>query len=164
VNREFSSGRLADAKGSSAKTARAGAQPQRSQAIVEGLANCYYPIADGLDAAAPSGRRTVWIEGERLAFGFYDCPQGAAEREKAAEHERFVYVLRGAADVEVDGERKRCGPGDIAHLPRASSWSLAACEPSTRYAAVASTPWLENKIDTMSAEEQARARVERKAN
>ncbi|MPZ42895.1 MAG: hypothetical protein GEV05_05735 [Betaproteobacteria bacterium] len=78
--------------------------------------------------------------------------------------ERFVYMLRGGADIEVEGERKRCGPGDIAHLPRGSTWSLAACAPSTRYAAVCSTAWLEQKLDSMSPEEQVRARVERKAN
>jgi quercetin dioxygenase-like cupin family protein len=153
VNRKHAAGEL--------RTAR---QPQASQAVIEGLGDCYYPIVDALDAAPVSGRRTSWIEGERLAFGFHDWPAGATESEREAGHERFAYVLRGAADVEVDGERRRCGPGDIAHMPRGCRWTLTAAQASTRFAAVRSTAWLEQKIDTMTPEEQARARVERKAN
>jgi quercetin dioxygenase-like cupin family protein len=159
VNRKYESGELSGARSGKAATA-----PQRSQAIVDGLADCYYPIVDALDAPASSARRTVCIEGERLAFGFHDGPKGAIERQRDAEHERFVYVLRGAADIELDAERKRCGPGDIAHMPRGSTWSITLSEPATRYASVQSTAWLEQKIDGMSPEEQARARVERKAN
>jgi quercetin dioxygenase-like cupin family protein len=138
-------------------------EPQRSQAIVDGLADCYYPIIAALDAPPASARRSTWIEGERLAFGFVELPQGASERQSAAQHEFFVYLLQGEAQIEVDGERKRCGVGDIAHVPRGGAWSLDAHAP-TRYAAVRSTEWLERRIDTMSPEEQARARVERKAN
>ena len=153
VNRKHAAGDLATAN-----------RPQGSQAIVEGLADCYYPIVDALDAAPISGRRASWIEGERLAFGFHDWPRGAAESARESEHERFLYLLRGAADVEVDGERKRCAPGDIAHMPRGSGWSVTAAADSTRFAVVRSTEWLQYKIDTMTPEEQARARVERKAN
>ena len=154
VNRKHAAGELR----------RSGGEPQRSQAIVEGLANCYYPIIDALDAPAGSARRSTWIDGERIRFGFHDGPEGAAEQARESEHERFVYVVAGSAQVEADGERKRCGPGDIAHLPRGSAWSIAACATPTRYAVVESTAWLEHRIDTMSPEEQARARVERKAN
>ena len=153
VNRKHAAGELATVR-----------QPQASQAIVEGLGNCYYPLVDALDAAPVSARRASWIEGERLAFGFHDWPEGAAEGERKAEHECFVYLLRGSADVEVEGERKRCGPGDIAHMPRGGHWTLTAAGASTRFAAVRSTAWLEHRVDTMTPEEQARARVERKAN
>jgi hypothetical protein len=90
-------------------------------------------------------------------------PAGAAERLREAEHERCVHVLSGSLDMEVDGERKRCGRGDIAHVSRGGRWSEQALAP-TRLALVESTACLEQKIDAMSPEEQARARVERKAN
>jgi len=154
VNRAHAAGELG----------RGAGEPQRSQAIVEGLANCYYPIIETLDAPAGSARRSTWIDGERIRFGFHDAPEGASEQTHESEHERFVYLLQGSARIEVDGTGKHCGPGDIAHLARGSAWSIHTSATPTRYAVVESTPWLENRIDTMSPEEQARARVERKAN
>ena len=49
---------------------------ERSEIIVEGLNNSYYPILPSLDAPASSGRHTVWIEGERLAFGYGEISRG----------------------------------------------------------------------------------------
>ena len=46
--------------------------PEKSQAIIEGLGECYYPIVDFLDAPAASGHREHWVHGERLAFGFVE--------------------------------------------------------------------------------------------
>jgi hypothetical protein len=51
-----------------------------------------------------------------------------------------------------------------AHMPRGSRWALAAAGAFTRFAAMRSTAWLQHRIDTMTPEEQACARVERKAN
>lgn len=154
VNRRYAAGELE----------RDRAQPGASQAVVEGLPNCYYPLIESLDAAPCSGRRVTWIDGERLSFGFYDLPAGATERLREAAHERFVYVLGGSLAMELDGERKQCGAGDIAHVRRGARWSAQAQAPATRLATVESTAWLEQRIDAMSPQEQARARIERKAN
>jgi len=74
----------------------------KSQAIIEGLHTCFYPIIEALDAPQSSARRVNWIEGERLAFGFFEVPSGHDEPQSQAEHELFVYVLGGELDA-------RCG-------------------------------------------------------
>ena len=49
---------------------------EKAQIIVEGLKNSYYPLIPSFDAPECSGRHTVWIEGERLAFGYGEIPEG----------------------------------------------------------------------------------------
>jgi len=66
--------------------------PEKSQAIIEGLGNCYYPMIDSLDAPPASGHCARWVEGTNIAFGFVESPPGHAEEEKRAAHEMFVYV------------------------------------------------------------------------
>lgn len=51
-----------------------------------------------------------------------------------------------------------------AYMPSGSGWALAAVGAFTRFAAARSTAWLEHRIGTMTPQEQACARVERKAN
>ncbi|MCC7080155.1 MAG: cupin domain-containing protein [Burkholderiales bacterium] len=114
-----------------------------------------FPIRGKINAIVGTDRRIV------APGTFVHCPAYARHSMKAAEDGPVDYLY--IKDM-IDGERKRCGPGDIAHLPRGGTWTLVASAPATRYAAVRSTAWLERKIDTISPEEQARARVERKAN
>jgi quercetin dioxygenase-like cupin family protein len=135
----------------------------RSQAIIEGLPVCFHPILDSLDAPARSGRCVNWIEGERLAFGLFEVPAGYDEPESVSAREMFVYVLSGRVDAQSNNENKRIGPGDIVYVPRGSRYRLQVRE-HARYATVCSTPWLENRIDNMSAEEAAQARIHMKPN
>src|SRR5690348_9978676 len=84
----------------------------RSQAIVEGLDVCYYPILDTLDAPRRSARHAQWIEGERLAFGYVEMPKGAEEGHSSAPCEMFFYVLTGSLQAVVGSETKTVGTGD----------------------------------------------------
>jgi len=136
----------------------------QSQAIVDGLNVCYYPILDGLDAPAVSARRESWIEGERLAFGYFDVPGGAAPVEAESPHEVFFYVLSGVVDATCQGERKTLVAGDIVHVARGERYRLQAQGPYARWVAVRSTPWLEARIDGMTPEEAEQARVNMKPN
>jgi quercetin dioxygenase-like cupin family protein len=136
----------------------------KSQVIIEGLNTCYYPILNSLDAPAVSARRTTWIEGERLAFGFFDVPGGYDEPEQVSPHEMFVYVLSGTVLAKCGKEHKTIAQGDIVHVPRGETYRLLAQAPFARYAAVRSTPYLENRIDSMTAEEAEQARVNMKPN
>ena len=136
----------------------------RSQAIVEGLHQCYYPILDGLDAPRSSAKRVTWIEGARLAFGLYEAPEGDEEGEKESAHERFIYILSGAIDAEAGRERKRLGPGDIIEVPRGERYALTVQAPFARYTVVRSTRWLEKRIDSMTLEEAQQARLNMKPN
>ncbi|MFN7086857.1 MAG: cupin domain-containing protein [Burkholderiales bacterium] len=136
----------------------------RSQAIVEGLDVCYYPIVESLDAPRCSARRVSWIEGERLAFGYFEAPAGRSEPQMRADHETFIYVLSGALKALAGNESKTVGCGDIVHVPRGEPFKLEVQSPFARYVLVCSTPWLENKIDTLTPEEAERARIEVKPN
>lgn len=131
----------------------------KSQAVSEGLDNCYYPILEALDAPRASARRVNWIEGERLAFGFFEVPAEYAEPRMSAAHEMFVYVLSGRLDAETQGQVKIVGDGDIIHVPRGMPYRLQVKSPFARYVLVCSTPYLEERIDNMTAEEAAQARV-----
>ena len=136
----------------------------RSQAIVDGLDVCFYPILDSLDAPRASARRVNWIEGERLAFGFFEAPGGYDEPAMNAARETFLYVLSGKLDAETDGERKTVGAADIVHIPRGKSYRLQVKSAFARYVTVCSTPRLEQRIDNMTPEEAEQARVDLKPN
>ena len=136
----------------------------KSQAIVEGLDICYYPILESLDAPRRSARHVDWIEGERLAFGFFEVPGSYEEPQATAQHEMFVYVLSGTLDASAGGRSKKIGAGDIVQVSRGDSYRLQVTSPFARYVLVCSTPYLENRIDSMSPEEAAQARVHMKAN
>ncbi len=135
-----------------------------SQAIVEGLHECYYPIVDTLDAPRASARRVSWVEGERLAFGYFEVPQGYDEPDMEAQRETFIYVLSGRMLAHAAGEQKDVTIGDIIHIPRGERYRLTVTTPFVRYALVCSTPYLENRIDSMSEAEAQQARIHMKAN
>jgi quercetin dioxygenase-like cupin family protein len=136
----------------------------RSQAIVEGLNVCYYPILDALDAPRRSARHAQWIEGQRLAFGYFEIPKGYDEPECTAEREMFFYVLSGKLAATAGGERKSLAAGDIIHVERGATYRLRVESPFARYVLVCSTPWLENRIDGMTPEEAEQARLNLKPN
>jgi hypothetical protein len=138
--------------------------PGRSQAVVDGLDVCFYPILDRLDAPRVSARRESWIEGERLAFGFIESPRGHAEISNGAEHETFIYILSGKAQAETGGETRAVSEGDIIHAPRAGTYRLQVESPFARFALVRSTTYLEQRIDNMTPEEAEQARISMKPN
>jgi quercetin dioxygenase-like cupin family protein len=136
----------------------------KSQAIVEGLDICYYPIIESLDAPRRSARHVDWIEGERLAFGFFEVPGGYDEPQASAAHEMFVYVLNGELLATANGKSKAIGPGGIVHVERGDSYRLQVKSRFARYVLVCSTPYLEERIDNMTPEQAEQARVHMKAN
>jgi quercetin dioxygenase-like cupin family protein len=121
--------------------------PQKSQAIIEGLGTCYYPMIDSLSAPAASGHAARWVEGTNIAFGFVESPSGHVEEEKKAAHEIFAYVLSGQIDAQVGSKREKVGKGSVIHVPRGTRYRWTAGEEGpVRYAAVRSTPRLEETI------------------
>jgi mannose-6-phosphate isomerase-like protein (cupin superfamily) len=122
--------------------------PEKSQAIIGGLGECYYPIIGALDAPAASGNRECWIEGERLAFGFFEYQSGYERPPAQAVHEEFIYVLSGGIDIRVDNENRDAGPGDVVEIPKGSDYGFTVTgEAPLRYAVVRSMPYLEARID-----------------
>lgn len=136
----------------------------KSQAIVSGLNVCYYPVIEVLNSPRSSARRINWIEGERLAFGFFEVPSGHDEPTLTATHEMFVYVLEGELAAQCGEDSKFAGLGDIVHVPRGETYRLQVRSQYARYAVVSSTPYLENLIDSMTPEQAEQARVNMKAN
>lgn len=136
----------------------------KSQIIIEGLNVCYYPLLEALDAPQVSARRVSWIEGERLAFGLFDVPGGYDEPEMASQHETFIYMIGGSMHARVGGRSKTVAAGDVIEIPKGARYRLQPAAPYVRYALVCSTPYLENRIDNMTSEERAQARIHSKAN
>ena len=136
----------------------------KSQAIVEGLDICYYPIIESLDAPRRSSRHASWIEGERLAFGYFEVPGGYDEPQATAQHEMFVYILSGKLLASVAGRSRAVGADDIIEVSRGSPYRLQVQSPFARYVLVCSTPYLEQRIDNMTPEEAGQARLHMKPN
>lgn len=137
-----------------------------SSMIVDGLDECYHTLIDGFDAPRPSSRRETWNEGERLAFGFVDAPPRAVERPAAqpSAHECFGIVIRGTLEVSLCGEARTLQPGDIVQARRGDLFAWAPGTGGVRFAMVRSTDWLERRIDAMTEEERAQARLHARAN
>lgn len=148
---------LPDAAPSAKEVARAHAagkwpgskkEPEKSQAIVEGLGRCYYPMIDALDAPPSSGHCEQWVEGRNLAFGFVESPPGHETAEPRASREMFAYVIGGALQAEVDGEKKKAKPGDVIYVPKGKNYRwIVAKGGNARYAVVRTTPRVEKEID-----------------
>ncbi len=136
----------------------------KSQAIVEGLDVCFYPIIESLDAPRRSARHVDWIEGERLAFGFFEVPGGYDEPEIIASREMFFYILGGRLQARSGEQTKSVGSGDIVHVPKGVACRLQVQSPFARYVLVCSTPYLEKRIDGMSPDEAEQARLHIKPN
>ena len=136
----------------------------KSQVIVEGLDICFYPIIESLDAPRRSSRYASWIEGERLAFGYFEVPGGYNEPQATAQREMFVYILSGKLLASVAGRSRPVGADDIIEVSRGSSYRLQVQSPFARYVLVCSTPYLEQRIDNMTPEESGQARLHMKPN
>lgn len=120
----------------------------KSKAIIDGLGNCFYPMIDGLDAPPASGHYDRWVEGTNMAFGFMESPPGHETRCDAAPHEYFYYVIQGALEADVDGEKKRAAPGDVIHVPKGKAYRWTVAKGGhARYAGVRSTPAVEAQVD-----------------
>lgn len=124
--------------------------PEKSQAILDGLGRCYYPMIDALDGPPSSGHHEQWVEGTNLSFGFIESPQGHVEAVTAAPHEYFFYVIGGEMNAEVAGEQKNVIAGDVVQIPRGAAYTLSITQPA-RYAGVKSTTSVEAHIDKNSA-------------
>ena len=119
----------------------------KSEAILDGLGTCYYPMIERLDAPAASGHCERWVEGTYIAFGFVESPPGYVATVPKAAHEQFVYVIRGSLEAEVGNENRRCEAGGVIQIPKGQPYQFKVMGNDTaRYAAVRSTSKLEEAI------------------
>jgi quercetin dioxygenase-like cupin family protein len=151
----------------SEEIARTGKHPKVPQstvnssgAIVEGVPDCYFAMSRGLTAPVGYGRRIEWIEGERVAFGFFEISGDFEEANPASEHEQYFYICTGTVDAEVGGERKQLKAGDIAEIPRGAAYRLRVSSgAAARFVAVRAMPYLEEQLAGASAKEPARPKM-----
>ncbi len=144
VNRKFNEGAIADRKGSGPA---AKASEKAAQIIIEGVPDCYYPLLTSIDAPFGAGKRIVWIEGQRSAFGLYELPNGYEEESPAADHEYFFYVLQGQVEANVGNDSRTVMPGGIIEVPKGVAYRLSVDgKAPTRIAAVRSCTALESKL------------------
>jgi quercetin dioxygenase-like cupin family protein len=151
----------------SEEIARTGKHPKVPQstvnssgAIVEGVPDCYFAMSRGLTAPVGYGRRIEWIEGERVAFGFFEISGDFEEANPASEHEQYFYICTGTVDAEVGGERKQLKAGDIAEIPRGAAYRLRVSSgAAARFVAVRAMPYLEEQLAAASAKEPARPKM-----
>jgi quercetin dioxygenase-like cupin family protein len=117
----------------------------KSEAVIEGLKDCYLPIMKFNDPEH-SGRVRTWYEGERMSFGYFESPPGYEEQEGSIGHERFMYIMSGTLESSIDGETKKIGSGDLLHFPRHAKSSFRVGNGTARYAVYQSNSYLESKI------------------
>jgi quercetin dioxygenase-like cupin family protein len=122
--------------------------PEKSQAIIEGIDNAFYTMIDSFDAPAISANSIKQVAGNRLVFGFSDLLEGYEIPPHKAEHEMFIYVVRGTVEAGADGKHQECGPDDVIEIPKGSEAYLKVLDGPARYAWVHSTAYLENFVDT----------------
>jgi quercetin dioxygenase-like cupin family protein len=122
-------------------------EPEKSQAIVDGVGDCFYPMIDGLDAPNASGHSERWLEGANIAFGFIESPPTHEMGEKKAAHEVFAYLISGTLDAFADSVTRKMRPGDVLHARRGAryGWVVRGRNPA-RFAIVRSTSRLEAEV------------------
>ncbi|HAT34695.1 MAG TPA: hypothetical protein DCS82_03190, partial [Rhodospirillaceae bacterium] len=96
-----------------------------SEAIIEGIPDCYYKLLESLEEPFKAGTSITWIEGERSAFGLFELPNGYEEDHEASEHEQFYYVLQGSMDFTVGNDSKQVTNGDIIEIPKGSRYKYS---------------------------------------
>ncbi|GAB5376847.1 MAG: hypothetical protein AcusKO_33090 [Acuticoccus sp.] len=59
-----------------------------------------------------------------FSFGIFEDPPGQVWADFIHATDEFVVVAEGTVDIEIDGERARCGPGDLALIPAGARHTL----------------------------------------
>lgn len=122
-----------------------------SEGIPDAPGDSYFPMVDRLDNDPPSAKRSFWVEGERLAFGFLERPVGYTEGPAPSAHEQFVYIIAGDITASIGSEEKSVGPGDILHIPKDAETSLAVGDTPARLAVFHPTENLEQILEEAGA-------------
>ena len=120
----------------------------KSQAIINGVSDCYYKLLESLVSPFKAGTSITWIEGARSAFGLYELPNGYNEEHQNSDHEQFYYVLEGSMNFTVGNDSKIVSTGDIIEIPKGFAYKFSSTkEDPVRFTAVRSNDHLEKLID-----------------
>ena len=120
----------------------------KSQAIIDGVSDCYYKLLESLASPFKAGTSITWVEGARSAFGLYELPNGYHEEHQNSDHEQFYYMLEGSMNFTVGNDSKNVSTGDIIEIPKGFPYGFSSTkEDPVRFAAVRSNKYLESLID-----------------
>ena len=82
--------------------------PEASEAIIDGLTECYYPLTRDLEAPSSSTRSVKLIEGQRINFALVVSPECYKENTEKTLHERFFSIPE--VDAAVNKVRSEVDP------------------------------------------------------
>lgn len=72
----------------------------------------------------PVSAEVVRADHPGFSFGVFHDPPGQIWADFVHDTDEFVVVAEGLIDIDVAGERARCGPGDLVRIPAGARHTL----------------------------------------
>jgi quercetin dioxygenase-like cupin family protein len=70
-----------------------------------------------LAGEAYSSAKGSWVTGERIIFGKIGMPRGTGADPHTHPNEQFIYLMKGRVRMDIEGDVRECGPGEIIYIP-----------------------------------------------
>ncbi len=119
----------------------------QSDAIIEGLDQCYFEIAGRMDQPAYSANQFSRVIGERITFEYCEFSKGYSEEQSPLENELFLYVYTGELKTRVGNEEERLiSAGDIVHAEKNQNFHLTVESGPARWVCFRSNKKLEEQL------------------
>jgi mannose-6-phosphate isomerase-like protein (cupin superfamily) len=99
-----------------------------------------FTTKDGSTIRELLGLTTALVRSQSLAEATLE-PGQATERHYHAESEEFYYVLEGAGEMKIDGERAAVGVGDAIVIPAGAWHQITAGQAELRFLCCCSPPY-----------------------
>ena len=87
-----------------------------------------FTTKDGSTIRSILGRTTAPVRQQSLAEATLPT-DGATQRHYHRASEEFYFILEGSAEMELDGETRRVGPGDAVLIPAGAWHTIVALSP-----------------------------------
>lgn len=80
----------------------------------------YYTPGDMENRLAGEAYSTAngsWVEGARIIFGEICIPAGTRAEPHSHPNEQFMFVLKGSCLMDIEGDVRTVGTGEMVHIP-----------------------------------------------
>lgn len=119
----------------------------KSDAIIEGLDECYYDIVEKMDEAEHSANRFTRIVGQRLSFEYCEAAASYSENHSPLNNELFIYVYGGELKTRIEDQDARLiSSGDIVHVEKGQNFHLIVETGPARWVCFRSNKLLESQL------------------
>lgn len=84
------------------------------------MAQHYYTPGDMENRLAGEGYSTAngaWVEGAKIIFGEIRIPAGTRAEPHSHPNEQFMFILLGSCLMDIEGDARTVGKGEIVHIP-----------------------------------------------